>query len=77
MGWVPSSAHVKDTYLHLNQRIPAELKFDLNCLLYTHGKNCRRCSSKKLGKKNKEIEDSDCPLLAYCTQSVVEDKIPN
>ncbi|KAG6432052.1 hypothetical protein SASPL_103625 [Salvia splendens] len=65
MGWVPGVADVKTTYLHLNQRIPPELKFDLNCLLYTHGKACRRCSYRKVGKKNKEAENSDCPLLAY------------
>ncbi|CAA0836100.1 Putative DNA glycosylase [Striga hermonthica] len=38
MRWVPPMADTKSTYLHLNQRIPGELKFDLNCLLYTHGK---------------------------------------
>ncbi|GFP79948.1 protein ros1 [Phtheirospermum japonicum] len=65
MEWVPADADVKSTYLHLNHRIPGELKFDLNCLLYTHGKVCRRCSYRKQGKKNKEIEDGVCPLLAY------------
>ncbi|XP_050225684.1 putative DNA glycosylase At3g47830 isoform X2 [Mercurialis annua] len=36
LGWVPQAADRNKTYLHLNQRIPNELKFDLNCLLYTH-----------------------------------------
>ncbi|XVF50265.1 hypothetical protein PTKIN_Ptkin04bG0082400 [Pterospermum kingtungense] len=36
IGWVPAIADRNKTYLHLNQRIPNELKFDLNCLLYTH-----------------------------------------
>ncbi|KAL8547420.1 hypothetical protein ACS0TY_006952 [Phlomoides rotata] len=65
MGWVPPIADVKTTYLHLNQRIPSELKFDLNCLLYTHGKICRRCSNRKVGMENKEVEVGNCPLLAY------------
>lgn len=34
-------------YLHLNNRIPDELKFDLNCLFVTHGKLCKRCVNKQ------------------------------
>ncbi|WZY98757.1 hypothetical protein YC2023_071086 [Brassica napus] len=33
-GWVPKTADRNKTYGHLNRRIPYELKFDLNCLLY-------------------------------------------
>ncbi|OMP10729.1 Armadillo [Corchorus olitorius] len=40
IGWVPSIADRNKTYLHLNRRIPNELKFDLNCLLYTHDTYC-------------------------------------
>ncbi|CAL1406457.1 unnamed protein product [Linum trigynum] len=36
IGWVPGEADRNKTYVHLNHRIPDELKFDLNCLLYTH-----------------------------------------
>ncbi|GJR81233.1 putative DNA glycosylase [Tanacetum coccineum] len=36
IGWVPLDADTPKTYLHLNMRIPDELKFDLNCLLFTH-----------------------------------------
>ncbi|KAF2314721.1 hypothetical protein GH714_030160 [Hevea brasiliensis] len=36
IGWVPGVADRNKAYLHLNQRIPNELKFDLNCLLFTH-----------------------------------------
>ncbi|KAL6541949.1 hypothetical protein OROGR_011435 [Orobanche gracilis] len=56
MAWVPAIANIKDTYLHLNHRIPGELKFDLNCLLYTHGKVCWKCSSRKVEKF-----ENDCP----------------
>lgn len=38
IGWVPMKADREKAYLHLNKRIPNELKFDLNCLLVTHGK---------------------------------------
>ncbi|KAK6153339.1 hypothetical protein DH2020_012978 [Rehmannia glutinosa] len=77
MGWVPATADIKSAYLHLNKQIPGELKFDLNCLLYTHGKVCRKCSNRKVEKKNKGIEDGDCPLLAYSRKCTVKTEIPN
>lgn len=72
MGWVPALADRNKTYLHLNKKIPNELKFDLNCLLYTHGKLCHRCT-KRVGKQQrKESHDSSCPLLNYCKNSYSE-----
>ncbi|KAH7859035.1 hypothetical protein Vadar_030698 [Vaccinium darrowii] len=50
VGWVPERADTKRTYLHLNQRIPNELKFDLNCLLFTHDHNFAACGSFLLGR---------------------------
>ncbi|XP_020259386.1 putative DNA glycosylase At3g47830 isoform X2 [Asparagus officinalis] len=47
LGWIPMKADREKAYLHLNKRIPDELKFDLNCLLVTHGKLCERCVSKR------------------------------
>lgn len=65
IGWVPAVADTKKTYLHLNQRIPNELKFDLNCLLFTHGKICKKCT-RQGGKLQKMGSDGDsCPLLNY------------
>ncbi|XP_010550630.1 PREDICTED: putative DNA glycosylase At3g47830 [Tarenaya hassleriana] len=73
MGWVPAMADRNKTYVHLNRRIPDLLKFDLNCLLYTHGKLCTGCkknnSSKSKGKVASSLDDDDdddggdCPLL--------------
>ncbi|CAH9095873.1 unnamed protein product [Cuscuta epithymum] len=69
VGWVPAEANLNKTYLHLNQRIPNELKFDLNCLLYTHGKACGQCSRRGTEKAKKEAKSEDqtipCPLLKY------------
>ena len=77
IGWVPALADRNKTYLHLNQRIPNELKFDLNCLLYTHGKLCRKCT-KKVGKQQrKESHEKSCPLLNYCKNSLYEIKLIN
>ncbi|XP_050257003.1 putative DNA glycosylase At3g47830 [Quercus robur] len=77
IGWVPALADRNKTYLHLNQRIPNELKFDLNCLLYTHGKLCRKCT-KKVGKQQrKEPHEISCPLLNYCKNSLYEIKLIN
>nr|GMC74367.1 putative DNA glycosylase At3g47830 isoform X1 [Ipomoea batatas] len=70
IGWVPAEANVKKTYLHLNQRIPNELKFDLNCLLYTHGKACRVCSGKGSYKAEADSNQKPpCPLLKYVSSS--------
>ncbi|XP_051116914.1 putative DNA glycosylase At3g47830 [Andrographis paniculata] len=73
IGWVPPIADIKKTYVHLNHRIPADLKFDLNCLLYAHGKVCRRCAYRKVDRKSKEETDGNgsCPLLAYSGCSTV------
>ncbi|MED6184301.1 hypothetical protein PIB30_046172 [Stylosanthes scabra] len=69
IGWVPASADRNKTYLHLNERIPNELKFDLNCLMYTHGKLCRRCTSKKGNKQREKCDDNNsCPILNYCKE---------
>ncbi|VFQ69132.1 unnamed protein product [Cuscuta campestris] len=71
VGWVPTEANVRKAYLHLNQRIPNELKFDLNCLLYTHGKACRQCSRKGPEKTKEESNHvtTPCPLLKYASSS--------
>ncbi|KAM3703826.1 hypothetical protein ACJW31_04G127700 [Castanea mollissima] len=77
IGWVPALANKNKTYLHLNQRIPNELKFDLNCLLYTHGKLCRKCTKKVVKQQRKESHEISCPLLNYCKNSLYEIKLIN
>ncbi|XP_059642151.1 putative DNA glycosylase At3g47830 [Cornus florida] len=72
VGWVPAAADTKKTYLHLNRRIPNELKFDLNCLLFTHGKLCQKCTKKGGNQPKKESRDNSCPLLNYCKNSKLE-----
>ncbi|KAE9602608.1 putative uracil-DNA glycosylase [Lupinus albus] len=70
IGWVPAVADRNKTYLHLNRRIPNELKFELNCLLYTHGKLCRKCTSKRGNQQLKKCNDNNsCPLLDYYKES--------
>ena len=69
IGWVPAIADRNKTYLHLNQRIPNELKFDLNCLLYTHGKLCRKCTMKGSSHKKLAPNDDSCPLRDYWKNS--------
>ncbi|ESQ45786.1 hypothetical protein EUTSA_v10010580mg [Eutrema salsugineum] len=69
IGWVPKTADRNKTYVHLNRRIPDELKFDLNCLLYTHGKLCSNCKKNvakpKAKSKAKVSSPDDCPLLGF------------
>ncbi|KAL1187941.1 putative DNA glycosylase [Cardamine amara subsp. amara] len=69
LGWVPKTADRNKTYAHLNRRIPDELKFDLNCLLYTHGKLCSNCKKNvakpKPKAKAKAASPDHCPLLGF------------
>ncbi|KAF3796571.1 putative DNA glycosylase [Nymphaea thermarum] len=62
IGWIPLSANREKAYLHLNQRIPDNLKFDLNCLFVTHGKHCQRCAS---GRQPQRAPLGPCPLSGY------------
>ncbi|KAK6249428.1 HhH-GPD domain - like 2 [Theobroma cacao] len=71
IGWVPATADRNKTYLHLNRRIPNKLKFDLNCLLYTHGKLCRKCTMKGSSQQKSARNDDSCPLCTYCKNSSV------
>ncbi|KAJ4842508.1 U-box domain-containing protein 38 [Turnera subulata] len=71
IGWVPDAADRDKTYLHLNHRIPNELKFDLNCLLYTHGKLCRKCIKKGENRQRKTPPDNSCPLFNYSHSSML------
>ncbi|KAK3406723.1 putative DNA glycosylase At3g47830 [Eucalyptus grandis] len=81
IGWIPTTADRNKAYLHLNQRIPGELKFDLNCLLFTHGKMCHRCGKRKDSQQCGKTKGSQqrkespvkspgkaCPLLNYCNE---------
>lgn len=65
MGWVPATASREKAYIHLNNKIPDDLKFDLNCLFVTHGKLCQSCT-KKVGSDKSKSSSSVCPLAGYC-----------
>jgi endonuclease III len=65
MGWVPATASREKAYIHLNNKIPDDLKFDLNCLFVTHGKLCQSCT-KKVGSDKRKSSNSACPLAGYC-----------
>ncbi|CAH8267811.1 unnamed protein product [Arabidopsis lyrata] len=67
LGWVPKTADRNKTYVHLNRRIPDELKFDLNCLLYTHGKLCSNCKKTvaKPKAKARVASPDECPLVGF------------
>ncbi|KAK9278669.1 hypothetical protein L1049_028243 [Liquidambar formosana] len=69
IGWVPAVTDRKKTYFHLNRRIPNDLKFDLNCLLFTHGKLCQKCTEKGGNLQRAESHENSCPLLKYCENS--------
>ena len=60
LKWVPSqSASREQTYMHLNARIPDEIKYQLHVLLVDHGKCCKKCA--KNHKPRRQPIDY-CPL---------------
>ncbi|KAL6605871.1 hypothetical protein ACP70R_041524 [Stipagrostis hirtigluma subsp. patula] len=65
MGWVPATASREKAYIHLNRKIPDDLKFDLNCLFVTHGKLCQLCT-KKMGSEKSKDSNAVCPLASHC-----------
>lgn len=66
MGWMDqlsSNPSREDTYEHLNQLVPNELKMDLHCLLVQHGKCCHRCAARNRPQfPPKDGTKLDCPL---------------
>lgn len=61
---MPMIADREQAYLHLNNRIPNDLKFDLNCLLVTHGRLCHRCAIRG-GSQKTSRSFASCPLSEY------------
>lgn len=62
LGWVPVNADREKTYLHMNNRVPDDVKYDLHCLLVTHGKRCPRCAK---GGRAQTAPDGPCPLINW------------
>ncbi|KAG0606665.1 hypothetical protein M758_9G158900 [Ceratodon purpureus] len=62
LGWVPANADREKTYLHMNNRVPDDVKYDLHCLLVTHGKKCPRCAK---GGRAQTAPDGPCPLINW------------
>jgi len=60
MKWVSQKASRKQAYEQLNSVIPSDLKFDLHCLLVTHGKHCRKCAKNGKPRLKPHV---DCPLV--------------
>ncbi|CAK9206393.1 unnamed protein product [Sphagnum troendelagicum] len=69
LGWVPPNADREKAYLHLNKRVPNDIKFDLHCLLVTHGKRCPRCAK---GGRAQTTPDGPCPLVNWSFKAVQE-----
>jgi endonuclease-3 len=59
LGWVPDHASRDQTYLHLDERIPAELKYPLHVLMVQHGKCCPECAP---NHRPQQAALGPCPL---------------
>ncbi|KAK4459855.1 putative DNA glycosylase [Cladorrhinum samala] len=45
IGWRPKKASRDETHLHLDKRIPDEMKYPLHVLMIAHGKRCPECKA--------------------------------
>ncbi|TEB21254.1 DNA glycosylase [Coprinellus micaceus] len=64
LGWVPRDADRIKTQMHLDRRIPDELKYGLHVMMIRHGKACKGC--KREGTKRV------CILKAWVCSKHVE-----
>lgn len=67
MNWTPQASSAETCYLHMNKRVPDDLKYPLHILLVEHGKRCTRCA--KNGKLQLP-EEGGCPLVNFQEQLV-------
>ena len=63
LKWVPDTASREDAYLHLNAKVPDDIKFELHVLLVEHGKKCAHCA-----KARRDSHKLVCPLTALHKQ---------
>jgi len=63
LRWVPASADRVRAQLHLDARVPAELKYSLHVLMVAHGRACKECKGNRAGGAN-------CVLKAYMDEKV-------
>lgn len=70
LGWVKDNFKRDETYDHLNDLVPDEVKFDLHCLFVEHGRQCHRCAAN--GKPQFPPKDGTkliCPLVNVLEKS--------
>jgi endonuclease-3 len=67
LGWVPPRADRVLAQAHLDQLVPAELKYGLHVLFVHHGRNCAGC-------KNAAGRGKPCPLKTWMKERGVKDE---
>ena len=62
LKWLPLNASSEDhAFMHLNKRIPDELKYGLHQAFWHHGQCCVRCQAGTT-EKSKGWKETECPL---------------
>jgi len=75
IGWIPPSANREQAFLHLDERMPKDLKYPLHTLLIRHGKSCKNCAANgKTREKKNVIQAKDCPLRKTVDQKANEEE---
>lgn len=65
LGWIPPKASREQAHMHLDARLPEEIKYPLHVLLIREGKRCPRCAAKSrksdipCGLRDVKIEPGD------------------
>ena len=49
LGWVPQKADRIQAQMHLDVRVPKELKYPLHVLMIQHGRTCKGCKANRRG----------------------------
>lgn len=69
LGWLPSNASSEDhAFMHLDKRVPNELKYGLHQAFWHHGQICVRCKAGTTDK-TKGWDDTVCPIEHLVKQS--------
>lgn len=64
LNWFPHGAHVNKAAMHMDFRIPNEIKYELHQAFWHHGRTCFRCKS-GTNEKSNGYREAKCPIEKF------------
>jgi endonuclease III len=62
LGWLPINCHSEDhAFVHLDKRVPHEMKYGLHQAFWWHGGTCARCRG-GVSEKSQAFKQTECPI---------------